>query len=574
MHRNASITKETFLRVLPLSVVRQLCKYLDPNDVWEDLLENIPLHIDTPDSPPRYTAQDSQNIQDRSRRSSKSPTRIMLEDWGMQNPRIKHLMQALLASDLVAAAEYLAIDVLKCKSLGEFSLESENTGACQQQQQQQQQVPTISSSKNFDTHSTKSSNYTEKSMLYSLPQEHTETYCRSSNFNNSEMPTIQIRPPPPEAAAAAAASLSASSSSSSLSSSAASAAATGTLHYSMSGSSIHSNDVVGLSNTQFQSYYRTPSENDDSPDVLRQLLQLHIDRDDQAFKKIEYSLLEQLTQNFDDTSFYEGGRLLGSGGFGSVYLGMEDKERVAVKRLYDTTEDLIKQFEVELNVLKTFHHENLVPLLAYCCQPRLCLVCVYMVNGSLEDRLARKNQTKVLSIDQRIVIAKGTARGINYLNSNKVVHRDIKSANVLLDANFVAKVSDFATARPGPMGNNTASVLTNVVMGTSAYQAPEARLHDISAKLDSFAFGVVLLELMTSLPAFDMDREDRDLKSHILENYEENKLCECVDRSAGQWSENLISALYRMSMECLNERKKKRVTVAQILPQLEDLENC
>ncbi|XP_029650575.1 interleukin-1 receptor-associated kinase 4 isoform X1 [Octopus sinensis] len=542
MHRNISVNEDTLLRVLPISVTRHLSNLLDPNDVWELLLENIPLHIDQQNSPPRYTAQNAQNIQDRSRRTGKSPTRIILEDWGMQNPRIKHLMKALLDSDLVAAADYVAVDVLKGTSVKQPNCIGDNRGIYLEGQ-----ISTESNQNNFDTPSTKTTKCCEKRISPSLPQEHSES--RSSSIDNSsrrsssdvsELSTIEMR----------------------------------SYHYSVSSSAQQSSFPVGQPNPFAEAFTKKATENDDTPAVLKQLLNLHIAGNDEAFSKIEYSLLEEITNNFDDCSLSDGGRLLGSGGFGSVYLGIEGKEHVAVKRLYDTTNDLVKQYETELNVLKKFHHENLLPLLGYCCQPKLCIICEYMVNGSVEDRLARKDQTKPLSVDRRLVIAKGTAHGINYLNSNKVVHRDIKSANVLLDRDFIPKVGDFATARPGPMGNNTTAVLTAVVMGTSAYQAPEARLHDISAKLDSFGFGVILLELLTSLPAFDMNREDRDLKSHILENFEEEDFNKCVDKEAGQWSPDLVSNIYHIAMECLRERKKKRVTVGEILPRLEELKNC
>uniref|UniRef100_A0A0L8GJL1 Tyrosine-protein kinase catalytic domain-containing protein n=1 Tax=Octopus bimaculoides TaxID=37653 RepID=A0A0L8GJL1_OCTBM len=431
MHRNISVNEDTLLRVLPVSVIRHLSNLLDPNDVWELLLENIPLHIDQQNSPPRYTAQDAQNIQDRSRRSAKSPTRIILEDWGMQNPRIKHLMKALMDSDLVAAADYVAVDVLKGSSVKQSNCIGENR----------------------DTPSNKTTNCCEKRIMQSLPQEHSErrntsidNSSRRSSSDVSELPTIEMR---------------------------------SVLHYSVSSLAQQSSFPVGQPNPFAEAFTKKATENDDTPAVLKQLLNLHIAGNDEAFSKIEYSLLEEITNNFDDCSLSDGGRLLGSGGFGSVYLGIEGKEHVAVKRLYDTTNDLVKQFETELNVLK--------------------------------------------------------------------------NANVLLDRDFIPKVGDFATARPGPMGNNTTTVSTAIVMGTSAYQAPEARLHDISAKLDSFGFGV---------------------KSHILENFEETDFNGCVDQEAGRWSLALVSSIYQIAMECLQERKKKRVTVGEILPRLEKLENC
>uniref|UniRef100_T1HP97 non-specific serine/threonine protein kinase n=1 Tax=Rhodnius prolixus TaxID=13249 RepID=T1HP97_RHOPR len=214
---------------------------------------------------------------------------------------------------------------------------------------------------------------------------------------------------------------------------------------------------------------------------------------------------------------------LGHGGFGSVYKCYlrEVDETVAVKRLrlervaVRGLEEI--QFRTEVLTLSKLSHPNLLSLVGYSCDgPHLCLMYPFM-EGS-----------RVLEWKERYDIACGTSRGLLYLHtysSKPLVHRDVKSANILLDENLTPKVGDFGLARQGSAGQNTSTVaLTTTVLGTSAYMAPEAFRGDVSVKMDVFSFGVVgiitvksivLLELITGLPPFDEDREGCDLgKSH------------------------------------------------------------
>jgi interleukin-1 receptor-associated kinase 4 len=233
---------------------------------------------------------------------------------------------------------------------------------------------------------------------------------------------------------------------------------------------------------------------------------------------------------------------------------------------------MIKQFQTELETLSKYRHENIVPFLGFSVDGReKCLVYQYMPNGSLEDRLCCLNKTEPLSWELRVKISQGTAEGIVYLNNNKLVHRDIKSANVLLDEDFSPKVGDFATVRVAPSGSGISSaVSTKLVIGTSAYMAPEAPRFDISAKLDSFAFGVVLLELLTGLPPLDSDRSESDLLSYIQENCDDD-ISDYLDEKAGDWDIKVANTLYHMSQKCVETRKKDRVLVSDILPELDIL---
>ena len=281
---------------------------------------------------------------------------------------------------------------------------------------------------------------------------------------------------------------------------------------------------------------------------------------------IKYNILKKITDNFNQAPLAESGRVIGTGGFGEVFLGIfPNGYKVAVKRLKDV-EEKESQFQTELDSLTKYRHENIVSLFGYSTNgPAKCLVYEYLNNGSLEDRLMRKDNTPPLSIPLRLSIIKGTAKGIYYLNKQGIVHRDIKSPNVLLDEKFVPKVGDFATVRGGaPRGTGTFVAETSKVIGTSAYLAPEAYHFDVSTKLDSYSFGIIILEVLTGLPPLDSDREERDLKSHI----EENDISEVLDESGGEWDAKVVAKLMSISDKCTEMKKKKRANIEDIIDSL------
>ncbi|KAG8239134.1 hypothetical protein J437_LFUL018739 [Ladona fulva] len=291
---------------------------------------------------------------------------------------------------------------------------------------------------------------------------------------------------------------------------------------------------------------------------------------------------------------YGNGRKLGTGAFGSVYLGYlavppstESKIAVAVKRLNKDAINLDLQFRNEVEMLSKFQHTNLLPLIGYSCDgPLYCLVYEYMSNGSLQEKLAYKDDAFILTWIQRIKIAEEIAQGIVYLHTawpKPLIHRDIKSANILLDHQLIPKLGDFGLVRLSTSSMQSGSafqgqdkqssaLLTTTVLGTSAYMAPEAFRGDISVKLDTFSFGVVLLELLTSLPPYDTEREGCDLVTHVEEICVEGKIAPLLDSQAGDWgcNSNAAQNLYQVTMECLEE-KRKRPKMVDVLEQLEKI---
>ncbi|XP_055944300.1 interleukin-1 receptor-associated kinase 4-like [Argiope bruennichi] len=284
-------------------------------------------------------------------------------------------------------------------------------------------------------------------------------------------------------------------------------------------------------------------------------------------KKFQYLDLAEKTGNFCDLWVEEGGYKIGEGGFGSVFRA---DISVAVKLLKEPVD---KQFFTELSILSRCKHENLLRLLGFSVDgSNCCSVYEYMPNGSLEDRLACSGGSLPLPSLTRLHIAYFSAVGLNYLhNFSKppLVHRDVKSANILLDENFIPKIGDFGLVRIGGSGSASTMAITKHCCGTEVYMAREARYGDVSVKLDTFSFGVVLLEILTGLPPYDIRREDRDLVTHMED-------CEDILTMLDQkvlWNEGQAIDMYKIANQCLIYKKKQRPTIGEILPDLESLLN-
>ncbi|KAM7459547.1 hypothetical protein LguiA_036541 [Lonicera macranthoides] len=208
---------------------------------------------------------------------------------------------------------------------------------------------------------------------------------------------------------------------------------------------------------------------------------------------MDYKLLETATNNFSKSD------ILGKGGFGCVYKAQfEENLHAAVKRLVDGSVSAITEFENEVHLLSKMQHPNIISLLGYSIhgETRL-LVYELMENGSLESQLHGPSHGSALPWHLRMKIALDIARGLEYLHEHcnpQVIHRDLKTSNILLDSSFNAKVADFGLA----VTHGTQSQSNNIKLsGTLGYVAPEYLLDGIlTDKSDVYAFGVVLLELL------------------------------------------------------------------------------
>ncbi|KAK6927598.1 Serine-threonine/tyrosine-protein kinase, catalytic domain, partial [Dillenia turbinata] len=211
-----------------------------------------------------------------------------------------------------------------------------------------------------------------------------------------------------------------------------------------------------------------------------------------SVRLFDYKALETGTGNF------QGQNILGVGGFGCVYKAcLDDNFQVAVKRLDCGGQDAEREFENEVNLLVKIQHPNIISLLGYCIHEETkFLVYELMQNGSLETQLHGPTHGSALSWHVRMKIALDVARGLEYLHEHcnpPVIHRDLKSSNILLDTNFNAKLSDFGLAIIDGTQNKSNIRLS----GTLGYVAPEYLLDGkLTDKSDVYAFGVVLLELL------------------------------------------------------------------------------
>ncbi|TKY54486.1 Receptor serine/threonine-protein kinase ALE2 [Spatholobus suberectus] len=211
------------------------------------------------------------------------------------------------------------------------------------------------------------------------------------------------------------------------------------------------------------------------------------------------------------TNIFHSSRILGEGGFGRVYSGiLEDGMKVAVKVLKREDHHGDREFLAEVEMLSRLHHRNLVKLIGICTEDSLrCLVYELIPNGSVESHLhGVDKESSPLDWGTRMKIALGAARGLAYLHedsSPRVIHRDFKSSNILLEDDFTPKVSDFGLARTAT--DEGSKHISTRVMGTFGYVAPEyAMTGHLLVKSDVYSYGVVLLELLTGRKPVDMSQ--------------------------------------------------------------------
>lgn len=279
--------------------------------------------------------------------------------------------------------------------------------------------------------------------------------------------------------------------------------------------------------------------------------------------------LQEATDNFSVK--------LGQGGFGSVYLGkLPNGSQIAVKQLESIGQGK-KEFRAEVSTIGSIHHVHLVRLKGFCAEgTHRLLAYEYMSKGSLERWIfPNRKGGHQLDWNQRFNIALGTAKGLAYLHEDcdvKIVHCDIKPENVLLDDNFVAKVSDFGLAKL--MTREQSHVFTTM-RGTRGYLAPEwITNYAISEKSDVYSFGMVLLEIIGGRKNFDPSEtsEKAHFPSYAFKKMEEGKLKEIFDsRLALSDKDDRVETAIKVALWCIQEDLSSRPSMSKVVQMLEGL---
>ncbi|GMI86055.1 hypothetical protein like AT5G12000 [Hibiscus trionum] len=268
------------------------------------------------------------------------------------------------------------------------------------------------------------------------------------------------------------------------------------------------------------------------------------------------------------TDYFSGEHKIGEGGYGTVFKGTLDHTAVAIKVLRQDISQGQKQFQQEVEVLSCMRHPHLV-LLMGACPENGCLVYEYMENGSLEDRLFRKDNTPPIPWKTRFRIAAEIATGILFLHQTKpepLVHRDLKPANILLDRNYVSKISDVGLSRMVPAEDDATQDRLTQARGTFCYIDPEYQQTGIlGVKSDLYSFGVVLLQLITAKPPVG-------LCAHVQEAVEKGTLAEILDPAVPDWPVEEALSLAKLALQCCELRKRDRPDLnSVVLPELNRL---
>ncbi|KAM4099760.1 hypothetical protein ACB094_05G015900 [Castanea mollissima] len=276
----------------------------------------------------------------------------------------------------------------------------------------------------------------------------------------------------------------------------------------------------------------------------------------------DLSCIVAATENFSPTN------KLGQGGFGSVFKGqLSNGQHIAVKRLSKSSRQGIGEFKNEVMLIAKLQHKNLVKLLGCCIQEdETMLIYEYMPNKSLDSIIFDHTRASFLNWKKRFEIVLGIARGILYLHQDsrlKIIHRDLKASNVLLDAEMNPKISDFGLARI--FKEDQTQDKTTRVVGTYGYMSPEYVVYgQFSTKSDVFSFGVILLEIVSGKKNCDSYQEhpSQNLIGHVWELWREDRALDMVDSSIKEsYVSDEVLRCIQVGLLCVQEEVVDRPTM-------------
>ncbi|XP_010500781.1 PREDICTED: probable LRR receptor-like serine/threonine-protein kinase At1g51860 [Camelina sativa] len=283
-------------------------------------------------------------------------------------------------------------------------------------------------------------------------------------------------------------------------------------------------------------------------------------------RKITYPEVLKMTNNFE--------RVLGKGGFGTVYHGNLDDAQVAVKMLSHSSAQGYKEFKAEVELLLRVHHRHLVGLVGYCDDgDNLALIYEYMANGDLRENMSGKRGGNVLTWENRMQIAVEAAQGLEYLHNGcrpPMVHRDVKTTNILLNERCGAKLADFGLSRSFPIDGECH--VSTVVAGTPGYLDPEYyKTNWLSEKSDVYSFGVVLLEIVTNQPVINKMRERPHINEWVGFMLTKGDIKSIVDpKLMGDFDTNGAWKVVELALACVNPSSNRRPTMAHVVMELNE----